>query len=1147
MHNRISEVYQIPVNTAEGINTLRNWLQNHLDGSEVGGIANFYTSAPYGMSILPSGTPEEGKYVMTGWNYANHGLTISGYHDSIRWDYNNDGQYTNDLDINGDGEITPQDWEIGGFRFANTYSGGPSFGNNGFCYMTYKSCADPYGDGGIWNNAVHVLFAKENVDPLLTAKITLKHNVRNRIKVEMGVSTNQNTETPDYVMGLPIFNYQGGAKFMQGDTLEESKTIEFGVDLTPLLNIIGSGTPARYFLLVTEKDPEGWGTGDMVNYSLMDYTNGLQEIICNQSNVPLNNNSLSKFWVDHTVNYDGVSITTDTLPAATVYEPYSEQLEAGGGTTPYEWEFNMNFTESALSGDFPLVNSENITPGNTGSGYTSKPLDFNFPFYGNTFSEVRVHADGYITFEDLLSWPYQVYDFLNYTKNKYISPFQSDLHLFTSVGDGIWYEGDENSATFRWKASVEGAQNTSELNFAVQLFANGNIRVYYGTVNDYSNISWLSGVSAGNNKDYQFTDVSNDVSIPINHEINLEASHYPDGFSMTQSGELYGTATDNLDNFPVNVKLTDENNLTDKRIIYLSTDGSNYMVVDDFSVNAGGDDIIEYGETVLLSVTIKNLGEETISGNNMLIGCNSGLIGLIDSTELLGDFAPGEIKTFTDAFTFVADTLIPNEFSVDLPTQIADGSGSEWDSHIYLMAYAPELYAGSVIIDDGENGGLDPGETCDIIVNVYNGGGANAPDVSALLSTLDPYISINSNSSNIAQISAGGNGKFLFNVTASENTPIGYIAEFNIAMQANGGYSSSDQLYIVCGLLFESFETGNFEANPWEFSGNAEWLIDNSVVYDGNYSAKSGDVDDDENSGMQLELYVMNDGSISFYRKVSSEASYDFLRFYIDGIEMESWDGEQDWMEFSYPVSTGLHTFKWVYEKDYSVSNGDDCGWVDLITLPPYGDQSPQIAVLPEYLNITIQNIPIVPDTLWIQNNGLGPVFYTVEVADSLGNAVDWLSSEIETGGINPGYSDDVPVLIDATGLVNGFYQCQILITDHMGVEHPIPVFFTVDIVNTVNPSVEMISDIRCIPNPFNQQTTIQFTLKQEEKVSLSIFNNRGMRIRSIILPRELKAGTHRFLWDATNESGLRVNSGLYYYRLDAGEQVSTGKLMFMN
>ena len=51
---------------------------------------------------------------------------------------------------------------------------------------------------------------------------------------------------------------------------------------------------------------------------------------------------------------------------------------------------------------------------------------------------------------------------------------------------------------------------------------------------------------------------------------------------------------------------------------------------------------------------------------------------------------------------------------------------------------------------------------------------------------------------------------------------------------------------------------------------------------------------------------------------------------------MGRWDGESDWSVESYPVPAGEHTFTWRYVKDYSVSTGSDCAWIDYIKLPAH-------------------------------------------------------------------------------------------------------------------------------------------------------------------------------------------------------------------
>ncbi len=70
---------------------------------------------------------------------------------------------------------------------------------------------------------------------------------------------------------------------------------------------------------------------------------------------------------------------------------------------------------------------------------------------------------------------------------------------------------------------------------------------------------------------------------------------------------------------------------------------------------------------------------------------------------------------------------------------------------------------------------------------------------------------------------------------------------------------------------------------------------------------------------------------MTFYYKVSSEAWYDYLYFYIDGEFVEKWTGDVSWTQQRYTLSAGTHTFKWVYMKDHSVDKGEDAAWIDKV------------------------------------------------------------------------------------------------------------------------------------------------------------------------------------------------------------------------
>jgi hypothetical protein len=72
-------------------------------------------------------------------------------------------------------------------------------------------------------------------------------------------------------------------------------------------------------------------------------------------------------------------------------------------------------------------------------------------------------------------------------------------------------------------------------------------------------------------------------------------------------------------------------------------------------------------------------------------------------------------------------------------------------------------------------------------------------------------------------------------------------------------------------------------------------------------------------------------------------------------------------------------------------------------------------------------------------------------------------------------------------------------------------------------------------PNPFNPSTTITFSLPLNKRISLSIYNMNGQEIKKLIDDTDYNQGTHSAQWDATDDQGNPVASGVYIYRLTYG------------
>ena len=174
----------------------------------------------------------------------------------------------------------------------------------------------------------------------------------------------------------------------------------------------------------------------------------------------------------------------------------------------------------------------------------------------------------------------------------------------------------------------------------------------------------------------------------------------------------------------------------------------------------------------------------------------------------------------------------------------------------------------------------------------------------------------------------------------------GYVSESQIITVNESNYVELNfSLFIDPWLLeaeIENFESGQFESFEWELSGNSNWFMDSNDFFEGNYSTRSGNIDNSQESALSLSLDIVESGEISFYKKVSCEPTgsqsgnyYDYLSFSIDGIEMNKWAGEIDWSFESFPIDPGLHSFEWKYIKDQGVVSGSDSAWLDFIVFPP--------------------------------------------------------------------------------------------------------------------------------------------------------------------------------------------------------------------
>jgi hypothetical protein len=82
-------------------------------------------------------------------------------------------------------------------------------------------------------------------------------------------------------------------------------------------------------------------------------------------------------------------------------------------------------------------------------------------------------------------------------------------------------------------------------------------------------------------------------------------------------------------------------------------------------------------------------------------------------------------------------------------------------------------------------------------------------------------------------------------------------------------------------------------------------------------------------------------------------------------------------------------------------------------------------------------------------------------------------------------------------------------------------------------------------PNPFNPETDIRFSVPVEAQVRIRIYNVMGQLVRTLTEQR-YSTGIHHLLWNGTNDNGMSVGAGVYFYRMEAQQYVQVRKMLLL-
>jgi len=909
MENQVDDYYSISLNSEEGILTMKHWLYDHLEGDSVGGIGIIYLGMSSADEQVINTGYDTGKIVAIQFTtYPSHSLAIVGYDDRIEWDYNQDGQITNDIDITGDGIVDVRDWEKGAVILANSYSDG--WANNGYIYAMYRALTFQTPQNGIWNSSMYVVKPKLPLKSKVTFRFSMEHQNKSRIAVYAGVSQNPNSTSPDFTMKIPFLKNIQYNSSISGDTTGISTPIEFGFDVTPFLNYLTPNTNARFFLQVLEVDSDHQFSGSVKSFSVIDYTHGAQEIVANSEPVNILNSGLTTLFVNIAPDFSKPQLKGDQPPKVRAGEPYQYQLTAIQGTPPYRFKQSDGYRVS--TGSHSASDNNGLTPLVFPSGsFASIPVNTLFPIqvYDSIHTgNIYLNPHGYIQLQEYeYFWPFNNLDYTQLKGITTIAPLMSSL-VFDKPDFGVWYKSTPDSLYVRWRGRFECDSNS---------------------VLDFSTSSWVRGISKGNG--VELTKIGSDNVLSSNTDYKFEKISIDTSVSISSDGLVSFLPEASFTNKNLNITLLDNNGIEAKGAITLSTTEGSDLSLASYSFPNGNQQWFSPRDTTYASVTIRN-NSNSLKQNVRLSMQTVPYLDLIKSVALISEIGPNSTVTIPTAFIFKPNSLLESELP-EYGNTISENNQSIGAIKTNLTPFIP-IEVGEMIVDSVKSDILRPNSAHTLLIPVLNKNRFPVCSLTANLTSSTSEVALQNGIFTIDTIGAYSNDTLKYQIsTQNLNSPDLLISFNGILSDEKGMNVPFAKAYLMNNTLKEDYEN---EQHPFIIPSIYSDTLPIKIADQGFDSQKSWLVTRSSSSKYYIKrLFSINstvNSAIKFdyLNKYKIALSYSRIKITFDN-NLTLLDSTMDWKHVEIPVSRGFHTFEMEL---YPIIQNSDSIFIDNLVVP---------------------------------------------------------------------------------------------------------------------------------------------------------------------------------------------------------------------
>ena len=229
-----------------------------------------------------------------------------------------------------------------------------------------------------------------------------------------------------------------------------------------------------------------------------------------------------------------------------------------------------------------------------------------------------------------------------------------------------------------------------------------------------------------------------------------------------------------------------------------------YTIDDDNVGDSSGNDdgIVNPGETIELSVKLKNFGSMNVDGVEAAISTEGNFITITDDIETYGSIAPGTSVFCNEDYDFSVDASTLGGTELRLDVTIEDDAGNTWNDYVFIIIEGANLDAIDYTVDDA-NGYLDPGETAEISVTIQNNGLVTSNAVYGVLYSPDNRITVSDSAGYFGTITGedgqASNTSDTFEISADPELITGTQILMEINLYNEDGYDSTVQFLMGIG------------------------------------------------------------------------------------------------------------------------------------------------------------------------------------------------------------------------------------------------------------------------------------------------------------------------------------------------------------